>query len=148
MGLRVASILLVASVVGGCGLAATPLPSEWPVRTPYPLPPGATTVPLETEPPASPYPPGVAWACAAVLLGPVRIAWDRAAGSVRFVSTDTGASGQLVWPRGFAAWIIGDRLEIVDPSGNVIGRDGDVLSTLGGGTHVCAAGGTLYEPAR
>ncbi len=51
-----------------------------------------------------------------------------------------------MWPAGFAAWRIGDEVVIADPWGSVIGRTGDVLSNLGGGTgaddmfHICPLG--------
>lgn len=121
---------------------------EWPVRTPLPLPSGAIAVPLTTEPPAAPLPSGVAWACPAMLLGPVRIVWNLAAGTVTFASVETGLPRPLVWPRGISARVLGDRLEIVAPNGNVIGRDGDVLSTLGGADTICLVGSTVFEPAR
>jgi hypothetical protein len=43
---------------------------------------------------------------------------------------------RVVWPSGFAAWRVGGRSVVADPWGNVVGRDGDVLDSLGGGLGV------------
>ena len=131
--------------VGGCGAATG---SPWPARTPFPLPPGASTVPLTTAAPAAPYPPNVAWACPAALILPLRIIWDRATGTGRFIGVDTGGVVELVWPRGFSTRVVADRLEIVAPDGTVVGRDGEILSGLGGTeSDVCNVKGTFYPPA-
>ena len=142
---RLVLALLVAMTVGGCGAATG---SPWPARTPFPLPAGASPVPLATAPPASPLPPNVAWACPASQILPLRIIWDRATGTIRFIDVDTGGVVELVWPRGFSARVVADRLEIVAPDGTVVGRDDRILSGLGGTeSDVCNVKGTFYPPA-
>jgi hypothetical protein len=89
------------------------------------LPPGATRLHITT---AS---PNLNLGCMAALLVPVRVAV--AGEELILVSVDSGDTMAVVWPSGFAAWRVGGRAVLADPWGNVIGRDGDVLDSLGGG---------------
>jgi hypothetical protein len=141
---RIESSLAVA--LSACIVAACSASLNAPARTPHPAPPGATVVALQTEQPAAPEPSGVVDACAAALLPALRVQFS--AGQLVFVSVATGQPVALVWPRGFAAWMVGDQAEIVAPDGAVIARSGEVLDQLGGVLpHVCSLNGTSWGPA-
>ena len=82
--------------------------------------------------------------CATALLSPVRVA--NSDDELIVLSVESGAPVKMVWPSGFAAWRIGGRSVLADPWGHIVGRDGDVLDSLGGGVgsddafHVCPFG--------
>jgi hypothetical protein len=102
------------------------------------LPPGATRLQIETESPS------LQFTCATALLSPVRVATDGDA--LVLVNVESGETIPVVWPSGFAAWRMDGRGELAGPYGNIIGREGDVLEWLGGGTgaddvfHICGMG--------
>lgn len=96
----------VALVVGSTACTAVTLPSYTPVaRTPAPLPSGATALVLKTAPPAASG-PGPGWACAEST--PVSVGVLRDGDSVVF-GTTTGERIDIVWPRGFSAWLLDGR---------------------------------------
>lgn len=137
----------VALVVGSTACTAVTLPSYTPVaRTPAPLPSGATALVLKTAPPAASG-PGPGWACAEST--PVSVGVLRDGDSVVF-GTTTGERIDIVWPRGFSAWLLDGRAEIVAPDGSVVAREGDELpsGTLSGpASEICGVKGVYYPPA-
>lgn len=110
------------------------------------LPSGATPLVLTTAPPAEPLRAGVEWACAGALIGDVRVIRVESAVAFEWVE---GGQVDLVWPRGFSAWLRDGETEIAAPDGSVIARDGDVISERLGGVEsgICEVDGVLYPPA-
>ena len=102
------------------------------------LPGGATRLHISTES------PNLSLGCAAALLVPVRVATS--GDDLILVAVESGDTVRVVWPGGYAAWRLGGRAVVADPWGNVVGRDGDVLDSLGGGLgrddafHICPFG--------
>jgi ABC-type amino acid transport substrate-binding protein len=78
------------------------------------------------------------------LLAPVRVATS--GDDLVLVSVASGDTVRVVWPSGFAAWRAAGRSVVADPWGNIVGGDGDVLDSLGGGLgvddafHICPFG--------
>ena len=101
------------------------------------LPTGATRLHIATEPNPS-------FSCMAALLAPVGVATS--GDELILVSVASGETVKVVWPSGFAAWLVGGRSVVADPWGSVVGRDRDVLDSLGGGLgvddafHICPFG--------
>jgi hypothetical protein len=101
------------------------------------LPEGASRLHITTEG------PHLSFGCASALLSPVRVATS--GDELILVSVESGDPVKVVWPSGFAAWRVGGRSVLADPWGSIVGRDGDVLDSLGGGSgddafHVCPFG--------
>jgi hypothetical protein len=122
----------VVIVLGAVGLRILPL------FTGPALPEGATRLHIATEPPS------LTFACLAAMLTPARVATSN--DDLILVSVDSGDTVPVVWPSGFAAWRVGGRAVLADAWGSIVGRDGDVLDSLGGGLgmddvfHVCPFG--------
>lgn len=150
MVIRRLRVALMCALLAGCATQSiSPQPSPGPdlaVITPYPQPSASTPLALEVAQPLA-LPSGAVEGCDQALLGPVRIVLTGTV--VLFVSMDTGMPVGLIWPRGFAAWLVNGKAEIVAPDGAVIGLSGDVLSGLGGGGSgtafaVCSIGKRNY----
>ena len=119
-------------VLGAVGLRVLPL------FTGPALPAGATRLHISTER------PNLSFGCAAAGLSPIRV--TTSGDELILVSVESGNTVRVVWPSGFAAWRVGGRSVLADPWGSVVGRDGDVLDSLGGGSgvddafHICPFG--------
>ena len=130
-------VLIAIAAVGVIVLGAVAL-RVLPVFTGPALPEGATRLNVITER------PHLSFGCASALLSPVRI--TTSGDELILVAVESGNTVQVVWPSGFAAWRVGGRSVLADPWGSVVGRDGDVLDSLGGGSsdddafHICPFG--------
>jgi len=108
---------------------------------------GAQQLVLSTMDPNMP--PGSPATCGDALLDPVE---PRLRGtSLEFVSAANGALVHVVWPRGFSARLVNGVAEVVAPAGDVLAREGEAITGLGGNGsdpfEVCTVGGRSYGPA-
>ena len=131
--------VLIAIAAGGVLILGAFALSVLPLFTGSALPAGATRLHITTER------PNLSFGCAAAALSPVRVATS--GDELILVAIESGDTVPVVWPSGFAAWRIDGRSVLADPWGSVVGRDGDILDSLGGGGggdddafHICPFG--------
>lgn len=102
------------------------------------LPAGATRLQLATESPDQ----ARTLFCPAAFAGPIRVATSN--NHLIVVSVATGEVVNIAWPRGWVAWRIDERAELVARDGTIVAREGDVLDLgkgLGVEDSVCVIGG-------
>ena len=115
--LSIAAVVVIVLMAAGWRLL--------PVFTGPALPAGATRLHIATER------PNATAGCPAALLVPARV--TTAGDDLVLVAVDTGETVPVVWPAGFTAWRMEGRAVVADPWGSVVGREGAVLDSLGGG---------------
>ena len=86
--------------------------------------------------------------CALGAIPPFRI--ERDGTEMVFVDAGTDERRSITWPFGFAAWLEYDAAVLYARDGTVVGREGDVLESIGavdvadGGYRVCGVGVRNY----
>jgi hypothetical protein len=101
---------------------------------------GALTI--DTAPAFSPQ-SGAVEVCNQALLEPLIV--GRTGDRLTFTGATSGHASAVIWPHGFTARVIDGKGALLDPSGTVLGREGDTLTDLGGGGGaVCSIGGRTY----
>jgi hypothetical protein len=122
---RLVALLLAVALVGCTGKA--------PVD-------GALTI--DTAPAFSPQ-SGAVEVCNQAILEPLVV--GRSGDWLTFTGATSGHASAVIWPHGFTARVIDGKGALLDPSGTVIGREGDALTDLGGGGGaVCSIAGHIY----
>jgi hypothetical protein len=88
--------------------------------------------------------------CPAAGLAPFII--ERVGDALRFRQVGVDVDVSIVWPFGFAARLVDSRALLYASDGMVVGRDGDVIESVGGasgldgrGFYVCSIGTKLYR---
>ena len=88
--------------------------------------------------------------CDGALSPPLRIRRDNS--TMDFVDASSGELRTIIWPFGFAAWLEFGTGVLYASDGMVVGREGDVLDTIGGsvfadgsGFRVCSIGVRTYQ---
>jgi hypothetical protein len=116
-------LVLLAFVVAAC---TTTAPGARPSTTtagplPSPSAPGrGILLPSFDAPPH----PGIPWACAGIGLLDAVLHGDAADPGTTWLLSQGSHRIELVWPSGYRARFV-PSLEVVDPSGTVVGREGD-----------------------
>jgi hypothetical protein len=124
--IRLVPLLLLAVALVGC-TGATP---------------GDRALTIDTAPAFSPQ-PGAAEVCDQARLEALVI--GRTGDRLTFTGATSGEAATVIWPHGFSALVIDGKGALLDPSGTVIGREGDTLTDLGGGGGtVCSIGSRIY----
>ena len=70
--------------------------------------------------------------CATALLAPATVATD--GDDLVLVIVESGEVADVVWPAGFGAWRVDGSAVLADPWGGIVGREGDIVDGLGGGS--------------